>query len=122
MDEREKVMCGLECCYNDNCGACPYVAIGKCQHELHKDALDLLNERAQQPHSKKLFTVIDKKTGKEADARNIAFHEEWALEQGLIYCSIDGFALLQDGTMLLCDRCGNTAVCEPERFEVVWDE
>ena len=43
--EREKVQRGLECCYNNNCGACPYSAIIKCQHKLHSDALALLREQ-----------------------------------------------------------------------------
>ena len=43
--EREKVQHGLECCYNNNCGACPYSAIIKCQHKLHSDALALLREQ-----------------------------------------------------------------------------
>lgn len=42
--DREKVQQGLECCYNNNCGACPYSAIKKCQHKLHSDALALLKE------------------------------------------------------------------------------
>ena len=45
MPEREKVQHGLECCYNNNCGACPYSAIKKCQHKLHSDALALLKEQ-----------------------------------------------------------------------------
>ena len=43
--DREKVIRGLECCYNNNCGACPYSAIKKCQHKLHSDALALLREQ-----------------------------------------------------------------------------
>lgn len=43
--ERGKVQHGLECCYNNNCGACPYSAIIKCQHKLHSDALALLREQ-----------------------------------------------------------------------------
>lgn len=42
MPDREKVQHGLECCYNNNCGACPYSAIIKCQHKLHSDAFALL--------------------------------------------------------------------------------
>ena len=45
MVEKEKVMRGLECCYNDNCGACPYAAIVKCEHKLHKDTLAILKEQ-----------------------------------------------------------------------------
>lgn len=45
MPDQEKVMRGLGCCYNNNCGACPYSAIIKCQHKLHSDALALLREQ-----------------------------------------------------------------------------
>ena len=133
MSELEKVIEGIEACnrVSDNgsdCQNCPYyddedaseLPFGVCNiHDMLADALDLLNERTQQPHSK-TFTVIDRKTGKEADEYNIALCEEWA--QGLVYCDMDGFALLQNGTLLLCDECGNAVACDPERFEVVWDE
>ena len=66
------------------------------------------------------FTVIDKRTGKEADAYKIAKNEEWA--KGLLYCRMDGFALLEDGSLLLCDSCGNYAYCDQERFEVIVTE
>ena len=36
------------------------------------------------------FTVIDLQTGKEADERETALHEEWA--KGLMYCDMEGFA------------------------------
>ena len=44
MPDREKVRHGLECCYGDNCGACPYSRIRMCKHKLHNDALALLRE------------------------------------------------------------------------------
>jgi hypothetical protein len=56
MTDREKVKCGLECCYDDNCGACPYSASKKCQHELHSDALALLRE--QEPRVMTLEEII----------------------------------------------------------------
>ena len=65
------------------------------------------------------FTVIDNKTGKEADCGKIALHEEWA--KGLCYCDMDGFALMQDGSLILMDECGRFAYCPDGRFSIVWD-
>ena len=62
------------------------------------------------------FRVIDNKTGKEADAYEIALHEEWA--QGLVYCDMEGFALLEDGTLILLDECGNFTYCPEDRFVI----
>ena len=66
------------------------------------------------------FRVIDKKTGKEADTWNIALHEEWA--QGLVYCDMEGFAITEDGYLVLMDECGNVVYCDPERFKVVFED
>lgn len=66
------------------------------------------------------FRVIDKKTGKEADPYEIALHEEWA--QRLCYCDMEGFALLEDGTLILVDECGHFEFCDPEGFKVVFEE
>lgn len=66
------------------------------------------------------FTVIDKLTGQAADMEQIALKEKWA--DGLIYCDMEGFALEQDGTLLLLDECGNFAYCPPDRFELRWSE
>lgn len=65
------------------------------------------------------FRVIDKKTGKEADPYEIALHEEWAKE--LCYCDMDGFAILEDGTLLLVDECGKFEYCDADRFKVVFE-
>lgn len=65
------------------------------------------------------FTVIDTKTGKEADEYNIALYEEWA--KHLCYCDMDGWAIMDDGTLLLVDECGRFAYADRERFKVVWD-
>ena len=59
MPEREKVQHGLECCYNNNCGACPYSAIKKCQHKLHSDALALLKEQRWIPVTERLPEAED---------------------------------------------------------------
>ena len=66
------------------------------------------------------FSVIDKKTGKYPDLEKIALEEDWA--QGLMYCDMEGFALEEDGTLLLLDECGRQACCPPDRFEIVTEE
>ena len=66
------------------------------------------------------FRVIDSKTGEEADTREIALHEEWA--KSLIYCDIDGWAIHEDGNLLLLDDCGRFVYADRERFKVIWDE
>ena len=63
------------------------------------------------------FRVIDKHTGKEADTYEIALHEEWA--QRLCYCDMQGWALEDDGTLLLLDECGNFEYADRDRFDVV---
>lgn len=67
------------------------------------------------PH--KGFSVIDKKTGAYPDLEKIAIEEDWA--QGLIYCDMEGFALMEDGELVLMDECGRFKYCPPDRFEVV---
>ena len=84
--------------------------------KLLKDVRELLKE---QPHGE-TFTVIDTKTGKEADEYNIALHEEWA--KHLCYCDMEGWAIENDGTLLLVDECGRFAYADRERFKVVWDD
>lgn len=66
------------------------------------------------------FRVIDKKTGKEPDLRKIALKEEWA--QGLIYCDMEGFAIEQDGSLMLLDECGNFRYCPYGRFEIIIED
>jgi len=79
------------------------------------DAIALLKE---QEHSE-TFIVIDNKTGEEADMYNIALHEEWA--QHLCYCDMEGWAIEDDGTLLLVDECGRFAYADRERFKVKWE-
>ena len=67
-----------------------------------------------------MFKVIDKKTGKEADVEEIALHEDWA--KGLVYCDIEGFAITEDGELILADECGKFAYCPVDRFEIQFDE
>ena len=63
------------------------------------------------------FIVIDNNTGKEADIGEIALKEDWA--KGLIYCDMQGFALLEDGTLVLLDECGKYEYCPSGRFTVI---
>lgn len=60
--------------------------------------------------------VTDKKTGEYPDLQKIALEESWA--SNLIYCDIAGFALDEDGDLLLIDDCNNIAYCPSGRFDV----
>ena len=69
-----------------------------------------------------MFRVIDKRTGKEPDCydcEQFALTEEWA--QNLIYCDIEGFAITEDGALILCDECGNVAYCPQNRFKIIFE-
>ena len=65
------------------------------------------------------FRVIDKQTSKEADPYEIALHEEWA--SCLVYCDMEGFAITEDGDLVLMDECGNVVYCDADRFEVIFE-
>ena len=65
------------------------------------------------------FSVIDKKTGKSPDCYEIALKEDWA--KHLCYCDMDGFAITEDGTLILLDECGEFAYCPADRFTVIWE-
>lgn len=65
------------------------------------------------------FTVIDKKTGAYPDIEKIARKEKWAAH--LVYCDMEGFAVLEDGNLLLMDECGGFAYCPADRFEIIWE-
>ncbi len=66
------------------------------------------------------FTVIDTKTGKEPDCKDIALHEEWA--KNFIYCDIEGFYIGEDGQLILADECGNFAYCPIDRFKIEMEQ
>ena len=66
------------------------------------------------------FRVIDKQTSKEADPYEIALHEEWA--SCLVYCDMEGFAITEDGYLVLMDECGNVVYCDTDRFKVVFED
>lgn len=63
------------------------------------------------------FAVIDKQTQKEADDYKIVLEEDWA--KVLCYCDMDGFAITQDGDIILLDECGKYAYCPYDRFEII---
>lgn len=62
------------------------------------------------------FAVIDKQTKKEADEYEISLKEDWA--KCLCYCDMDGFAITQDGNLILLDECGKYTYCPCDRFEI----
>ena len=62
------------------------------------------------------FDVVDTKTGQYPDWEHIARTEDWA--DGLVYCDIDGIAILEDGSLILLDECGNCVPCPRDRFEI----
>ncbi len=66
------------------------------------------------------FTVIDVNTGEYPDLEQIALHEEWA--DGLMYCDMEGFAIMEDGNLILMDECGKYVFCPTGRFEVKFAE
>lgn len=52
------------------------------------------------------FQVLDRKTMKEVSLDDFV---ELADNAGLMAFDLDGFALQEDGTLLLCDECGKFA-------------
>jgi hypothetical protein len=65
------------------------------------------------------FTVIDKLTGQEADQIKIIRNESWASH--LRTRDIDGWALMDYGTLVLIDNLNRIAYPPEGRFEIVWD-
>lgn len=63
------------------------------------------------------FCVFDKKKNKEANCYKIALKEDWA--KCLCYCDMEGFAITQDGMLILLDECGEYTYCPDNRFKVV---
>ena len=91
-----------------------------CRNQWEWDTEILRTLPSAEPE-RKTFHVIDKTTGKEADLYEIALNEDWA--KSLCYCDMEGFAILEDGTLILADECGRFEfIQENDRFEIVWDE
>lgn len=61
------------------------------------------------------FFVIDPQTHKEVNAVAISETEPWAKD---LTCNIDGFALTEDGYLVLFDNCGHLAYVPDGRFNV----
>lgn len=62
------------------------------------------------------FKVFDNLTKEEAGAEEIAQHEDWA--KNLMWMDMEGFAIEEDGTLLLLDECGHFEYCPVGRFTV----
>ena len=117
MIDREKVIHAVEKAFElwiDEFTGCSWFKEDEVRQEK-EDAIALLKE---QKHGE-TFTVIDTKTGKEADEYEIALYEDWA--KHLCYCDMEGWAIENDGTLLLVDECGRFAYADRERFKVVWN-
>ncbi|MDD5708661.1 MAG: hypothetical protein PHR35_22325 [Kiritimatiellae bacterium] len=68
------------------------------------------------------FRVVDLTTGTEADLSELvlaAQHNDESWARDLIYCDMEGFAVMEDGTLLILDECGNVAYAPEGRFQVV---
>jgi hypothetical protein len=63
------------------------------------------------------FKVLDKATGQSPDITKLAREEEWASD--LMSCDMEGFAIEEDGTIILLDECGNFAYCPEGRFKIL---
>jgi hypothetical protein len=61
------------------------------------------------------FTVVDTATGQPPNLARLA-EEPWA--KHLIWSNMAGFALCDDGMLILTDTCGNYACCPPGRFTI----
>ena len=60
------------------------------------------------------FQVLDKTTMKEIDLDDFI---KLAKNNGLMQFDLEGFALQEDGTLLLCDKCGRfTYVPREEKY------
>jgi len=89
---------------------------GECGVNMDNDELAALAARTVP--GKCCFVVIDNQTGQEPDCEEIALHEDWA--DGLIDCDMEGFAIQEDGTLILMDECGQFVYCPEGRFKVTF--
>lgn len=63
------------------------------------------------------FDVVDTNTGEYPSLQEIALNEDWA--KNLVYCDMEGFAITEDGNLLLLDECGNFAYPPNGRFQTI---
>lgn len=64
------------------------------------------------------FTVIDKETNREVSYEKI---DKIAEKNDLMRCDIEGFAITEDGDLILLDECGNYCFANSIDFEVKFD-
>ena len=62
------------------------------------------------------FQILDKKTMKEVSLDDFT---ELAKNNDLMEFDIEGFALQEDGTLLLCDECGRFAYVPREEKYII---
>ena len=62
------------------------------------------------------FQVLDKKTMKEV---NLDDFTELVRNNNLMEFDLEGFALQEDGTLLLCDECGRFAYVQREEKYII---
>ena len=67
-----------------------------------------------------IFEIIDVMTGESPLVEEIALNEKWA--KGLVYCDVSGWAITDDGCLLLMDDCNNIAFPPAGRFKIVWQD
>lgn len=110
--DRDKVIKEFELFIKEFHPACTSEGV---ELDMFREVLALLKDHG---HGE-TFIVIDNKTGEEADTYDIALHEDWA--KNLCYCDMEGWAITDDGTLLLVDECGRFAYADRERFKVKWE-
>jgi len=68
-----------------------------------------------------LYRVVHSASGAAVthkELEELALTEKWA--KGLVYCDIDGFAVMADGVLVLLDECGSYAFPPDGLFRVEW--
>ena len=107
---------GIRC---SKCGFQPLIHASWGKNKNRQQAISEWNRRPEPTkYSPCTFTVIDRETGTQADCERIA-KEEWA--KGLIACDIAGWALLEDGYLVLMDDCDGVAYpIDQSRFLAVF--
>lgn len=89
-------------------------------YEIAEEALETIyTSNLIDPINDLSFKVIDRRTMSEADIEKIALTEAWA--DDLTYCDMQGFAIEEDGNLILLDECGNYAYCPPGRFIIEYN-
>ena len=83
------------------------------------DAIKRMNNLYNAIATRPQFRVIDTKTDEDPDLWKIASKEDWA--KSLCYCDMEGFAITEDGGLILCDECGRYEYASQDRFMVIWE-